>query len=208
MGNATESACTLCIDAGSLWVFDLTAGAGTENYWGMGAESPSRGACGRLDVTLPPQRTPFIGREVELAILRERAGQGRQGLGQVVLLSGDVRIGKSRLMQEVTTTLAADSFTCLDFRCSPYAQHTALHPVIAWLQRHMRDDAETPVSERLACLENALHRTRLDLPEGLPLVAALPSLPLPEARSPALHLTPQRQRQRTLETLGETRTKL
>ena len=159
------------------------------------------GARGRLDVTPPQQRTPFVGREVELAVLRERAAQVRQGLGQVVLLSGDAGIGKSRLVQEVTTALAADGFTCLDFRCSPYAQHTALHPVIEWLQRCIQDDAETPVSERLARLETFLHQARLDLPESLPLVALLLSLPLPEVRYPALHLTSQRQRQRTLETL-------
>jgi class 3 adenylate cyclase/DNA-binding winged helix-turn-helix (wHTH) protein/tetratricopeptide (TPR) repeat protein len=159
------------------------------------------GARGRLDVTPPPQRTPFVGREVERAVLRERAAQVRQELGQVVLLSGEAGIGKSRLVQEVTTALVADGFTYLDFRCSPYAQHTALHPVIEWLQRCIQDDAETPVPERLARLEDVLHQARLDLPEYLPLVAALLSLPLPEARYPALHLTPQQQRQRTLETL-------
>src|SRR5215470_4052356 len=159
------------------------------------------GARGRLDLTAPPQRTRFVGREVELAVLRERAAQVRQGLGQVVLLSGEAGIGKSRLVQEVTTALAADGFICLEFCCSPYAQHTALHPVIEWLQRCIQDNAETPVSERLARLEDFLHQARLDLQESLPLVAALLSLPLPEARYPALHLTPHQHRQRTLETL-------
>ena len=158
-------------------------------------------ARGRLDLTAPLQRTPFVGREVELAVLQERAVQVRQGLGQVVLLSGEAGIGKSRLVHEVTTALAADGFLCLEFCCSPYAQHTALHPVIEWLQRCIQDDTETPVSERLARLEGFLHQARLDLPESLPLVAALLSLPLPEARYPALQLTPQQHRQRTLETL-------
>jgi hypothetical protein len=158
-------------------------------------------ARGRLDLTAPQQRTPFAGREVELAALRERAAQVQQGQGQVVLLSGEAGIGKSRLVQEVTTALAADGFTCLECRCSPYARHTALHPVIEWLQRCIQDDAETPVSERLARLEDVLHQARLDVPESLPLVAALLSLPLLAARYPALQLTPQRQRQRTLETL-------
>src|SRR5215471_6854646 len=159
------------------------------------------GARGRLDLTAPLQRTPFVGREVELAVLQERAAQVRQGLGQVVLLSGEAGIGKSRLGQEITTALAADGFSCLEFCCSPYAQHTALHPVIEWLQRCIQDNAETPVSERLARLEDFVHRARLDLSESLPLAAALLSLPLPEARYPALQLTPQQHRQRTLDTL-------
>ena len=59
------------------------------------------GARGRLDVASPQHRTPFVGREAELAVLRERAAQVQQGLGQVVLLSGEAGIGKSRLVQEV-----------------------------------------------------------------------------------------------------------
>src|SRR5919108_5547195 len=78
------------------------------------------GARGRLDLTAPPQRTPFVGREVERAVLQERAAQVRQGLGQVVLLRGEAGIGKSRLVQVVTTTLVADDFTCIECRCSPY----------------------------------------------------------------------------------------
>ena len=93
------------------------------------------GAHGRLDVTPPLQLTPFVGRETELAVLQERVAQVRQGQGQVVLLRGDPGIGKSRLVQEVTTTLAADGFTGIACRCSLYHQHTALHPVIecGWL---------------------------------------------------------------------------
>jgi class 3 adenylate cyclase/predicted ATPase len=159
------------------------------------------GAHGRLDLVAPPQRSPFVGREVERAMLRERATQVQQGLGQVVLLSGEAGIGKSRLVQEVTTACEAEDFAYLDCRCSPYAQHTALHPVIAWLQRSIEDDAETPMAERLVRLEAFVGQAGLDLPESLPLVAALLHLPLPEARYPALQLTPQRQRQRTLETL-------
>ena len=159
------------------------------------------GAHGRLDLTAPPQRTPFVGRETELAVLRERAAQVRQGLGQVVLLRGEAGIGKSRLVQVVTTTLVADDFTCIECRCSPYYQHTALHPVIEWLQRHLPCDSDMPVPEWIARLENLVQQARLDCQESLPVLASLLRLDLPEGRYPALQLTPQRQRQRTLETL-------
>ena len=159
------------------------------------------GAHGRLDVIPPPQRTPFVGREVELAVLRERVAQVQQGLGQVVLLSGDAGIGKSRLVQEAITTLAADGFTVIACHCSPYYQHTALYPVIEWLQRCIQDDAETPVSERLARLETLVEQAHLDGPTSVPLLAALVQLEIPQERYPALQLTPQQQRQRTFDIL-------
>jgi hypothetical protein len=158
-------------------------------------------ARGRLDLTLPQQLTPLVGREAELAVLWERVAQVRQGLGQVVLLRGEAGMGKSRLVQVVKTALTADGYTAMEFQGSPYSQHTALHPVIEWLQGCVQGDADTPVPERMARLEDLVQQARLDLSESLPLLAALLRLDLPEERYPALQLTPQRQRQRTLETL-------
>jgi predicted ATPase len=131
------------------------------------------GAHGRLDVTPPQQRTPFVGREAELAILQERAAQVQQGLGQVVLFSGEAGMGKSRLLQEVTTACTAHGFRAIECRCSPYAQHTALYPVVEWLQRFLQFTGDTPVSERIEQLEPLLQQARLDLHESLPLLAAL-----------------------------------
>jgi class 3 adenylate cyclase/DNA-binding winged helix-turn-helix (wHTH) protein len=159
------------------------------------------GARGRLDVTPPPQHTPFVGREAELAVLRERAAQVRQGLGQVVLLSGEAGIGKSRLVQEVTTACATQDFLALECWCSPYAQHTALAPVVEWLHRALPCEGDAPVPVRIERLEQLLRQARLDLRESLPLLAALLNLDLPAVRDSALHLTPHQQRQRTFDTL-------
>jgi predicted ATPase len=117
-------------------------------------------------------------------VLRERLAQVRQGQGQVV-----------------KTTLAADGFASIDCWGSPYAQHTALYPVIEWLQRGVHGDSNTPAPERLIRLEALVQQAGPDGHADLPLLAALLGLHLPEARYPALQLTPQRQRQRTLETL-------
>jgi class 3 adenylate cyclase len=119
-------------------------------------------ARGRLDLTAPPQRTPFVGREAALAVFRERVAQVQQGLGQVVLLSGEAGIGKSRLLQEVNTACTAHGFRAIECRCSPYAQHTALYPVMEWLQRSLQCAGDTPVPERLERLERLLHQARLD----------------------------------------------
>jgi predicted ATPase len=125
----------------------------------------------------------------------------QQGMGQVVLLRGEAGIGKSRLLQEVKTACVADGFTVIELQCSPYYQHTALHPVVEWLQRLLPCDGATPGPVRIARLEQCLKQTRLDLQEHLPLLASLLNLDLPEALYSPLQLTPQRQRQRTLETL-------
>jgi predicted ATPase len=86
------------------------------------------------------------------------------------------------------------------FRCSPYHQQSALSPVIDHLQRFLLWDGNETPEARLTALEQALQRSRLPLEEVVPLLAALLSLPHP-AHSAPLHLTPQRQRQKTHDAL-------
>ncbi len=158
------------------------------------------GAQSRLDVVNPRGLTPLVGREAEMTLLRERWAQARDGLGQVVLLSGEAGIGKSRLVQGLQEHIAAEPHTRLEWRCSPYAQQSPLHPVIEHLHRllHLRPDDVAGEKAEHARGDAGAHG--LGLPEVVPLLAALLSLPLPE-RYPSLNLTPQRQRQKTLEAL-------
>ena len=80
--------------------------------------------------------TPLVGREQEVALLLERWAQVKDGLGQVVLLSGEAGIGKSRLVQVLTGAGGRRAAGVADAcQCSPYHQHTALYPVIELLQR-------------------------------------------------------------------------
>ena len=158
------------------------------------------GAQSRLDIVSPRGLTPLVGREAEVALLRERWAQARDGLGQVVLLSGEAGIGKSRLVQVLQEHIAAEPHTRLEWRCSPYAQQSPLHPVIAHLHRLLRWRPDDAPAEKLGTLEETLAASGLALPEVVPLFAALLSLPLPE-RYPPLTLTPQRQRQKTLDAL-------
>jgi class 3 adenylate cyclase len=158
------------------------------------------GAQSRLDVVSPRGLTPLVGREAEVTLLRERWAQARDGLGQVVLLSGEAGIGKSRLVQVLHEHIAAEPHTRLEWRCSPYAQQSPLHPVIAHLHRLLRWRPDDIAAEKLHTLEETLAASGLALPEVVPLFAALLSLPLPE-RYPPLTLTPQRQKQKTMEAL-------
>src|SRR5215831_12788292 len=154
------------------------------------------GAQSRLDVVSSRGLTPLVGRDAEVTLLRERWAQARDGLGQVVLLSGEAGIGKSRLVQVLHEHIAAEPHTRVEWRCSPYTQQSPLHPVIAHLHRLLRWHPDNVPAEKLHTLEETLAVYGLALPEMVPLFATLLSLPLP-ARYPPLALTPQRQKQKT-----------
>jgi predicted ATPase len=89
----------------------------------------------------------------------------------------------------------------IEYRCSPYHQHSALYPVIAHLERVLAWHPNETPEDRLRKLEEAVRPYPLPLAEVVPLLAALLSLPLPEERYRPLTLTPQRQKQKTLEAL-------
>ena len=89
----------------------------------------------RFEVAIRAGLTPLIGREHEVGLLRERWERAKQGEGQVVLLSGEAGIGKSRLVQELKEQVRKESVTCLAFRCSPYHQNSAFYPILEHVQR-------------------------------------------------------------------------
>jgi predicted ATPase/class 3 adenylate cyclase len=146
--------------------------------------------------------TPLVGREQEIGLLVERWAQARSGLGQVVLLSGEAGIGKSRLVQVLTDQVAAEPQAWLaPCQCSPYHQHSALYPWIELLERVMlRCAREESPQQKLGKLEGFLVQYGLPLAEAVPLFATLLSLPLPTAYAP-LTLAPEQQKQRTLHAL-------
>jgi class 3 adenylate cyclase len=155
----------------------------------------------RLDVAATRGLTPLIGRASEVVLLQERWAQVKDGMGHVVVLSGEPGIGKSRLVQVLKAHVAGEVHTRWECRCSPYYQHTALYPVIDLLQRALRWELEATAEEKLAKLEQTLHQYRLPLEETMPLFAALLCVPLPAERYPPLPLSPQRHKQKTLESL-------
>ena len=173
-----------------------------------GVETPMRvyrvvgesAAQSRLDVAGGTGLTPLVGREHEVGLLRERWAQSRDGLGQVVLLSGEAGIGKSRLVRVLTEHVADAGAPRLTLRCSPYHTNSAFYPVIQHLQRLLQWHRDESPAARLDTLEQALRTAGLPLEEGVPLLAALLTLPLPE-RYPPLSLSPQRQKQKTQEAL-------
>jgi class 3 adenylate cyclase len=133
----------------------------------------------RLEAVGSTGLTPLVGREQEVGLL-ERWAQVKDGLGQVVLLSGEAGIGKSRLVQVLKEHVAAEPRAWLTpCQCLPYYQHTALYPMIDLLQRVVLqfDREETP-QQKLSKLEGFLVQYGLPLAEAVPLFAALLSIPL------------------------------
>ena len=158
------------------------------------------GAQSRLDIAATRGLTPLVGREQEVGVLLECWAQVQEGMGHVVLVSGEAGIGKSRLVQVLKDQIAHTAHTRIECRCLPQYQHSALYPVIGHLERLLALSRDDLPLEKLRKLEEALVQHALPLPEMVPLFAGLLSIPLP-ARYPPLTLTPQRQRQKTLEAL-------
>ena len=155
----------------------------------------------RLEAAGSTGWTPLVGREPEVTLLRERWTQVKEGFGQVVLLSGEAGIGKSRLVQVLQAHVATEPQAWLTpCQCSPYYQHTALYPLIELLERvALRFEREEAPPQKLRKLEGFLVQYGLPLAEAVPLLAALLSLPLTADYAP-LAGSPEQQKQWTLQT--------
>jgi class 3 adenylate cyclase len=88
-----------------------------------------RGIQSRLDVASTRGLTPLVGREQEVRLLIERWEQAKDGQGQVILLSGEAGIGKSRLAQVLKDHVASEPHIRWECRSLPYYQNTALYPI-------------------------------------------------------------------------------
>ena len=162
-------------------------------------------AVGLLDIRRDEAGAPgvpfLVGRDEEMGLLLRRWEQSKEGLGQVVLLSGEAGIGKSSLVATVRHRVVQEGHSRMTFRCSPYHINSALHPVIAYLEGLAQFQAEDTPETRLDKLEGMLGGHGRSFEEVVPLYAALLSVPVPPGRYPASNLTPQQQRHQTQEAL-------
>ena len=144
--------------------------------------------------------TPLVGRDEELDLLLRRWEQAKRGDGCVVLISGEPGIGKSRIAETIVERIVGEPHTRLRYFCSPHHQDSALYPSIAQLERAAGFRREDTPEQRLAKLEAVLAQGTNDLSEAVPLVADLLSIPTGD-RYPPLNLTPQKRKEKTLNTL-------
>jgi tetratricopeptide (TPR) repeat protein len=154
-----------------------------------------------MDVATAVGLTPLVGRDSEIALLLERWARVQEGRGQVVLLSGEAGIGKSRLLQALQGHIAQKSHTRLECRSSPYYQNSALYPLVDLLQRLLQGPPDEVSSGALERLEELLAPCDLATAEVVPLFTTLLALPLPADRYPPLGLSAEQHRHKTLEAL-------
>ena len=154
----------------------------------------------RFDAMHASGVTALVGREEETELLLRRWAKAKNGEGQVLLLSGEAGIGKSRLTAAVLENLAAEPHTRLRYFCSPQHTDSAFYPIIGQMERAAGLTYTDTAQAKLDKLDATLARTTTSKQDAA-LFAELLSLPN-DGRYPAVVLTPQQRRQKTMEALG------
>jgi class 3 adenylate cyclase/DNA-binding response OmpR family regulator/predicted ATPase len=162
--------------------------------WRVTGESAS---AGRFEALRRAGMLELVGRRQEMELLRRYWSKALAGAGQVVLVSGEPGIGKSRLIAEFEEERNGELYDSLKYFGSPHQTDASLYAVIAELQRAAGfARADTP-SAKLAKLAALLEGSGHSAFEGITLIADL--LALPTEHSHAVHqLTPQERKARTL----------
>jgi class 3 adenylate cyclase/tetratricopeptide (TPR) repeat protein len=106
--------------------------------------------------------TPLVGREADLSLLLGRWRRALDGEGQVIALSGEPGVGKSRLAREFAATIEADAKRVLTFHGSPYHQESPLHPIVARLEQALTAPPNAPADGRSHALEAWLREQGLE----------------------------------------------
>ncbi|KIN76933.1 adenylate/guanylate cyclase domain-containing protein [Sulfitobacter mediterraneus] len=136
----------------------------------------------------------LVGREHELGLLLERWELAKQGESQIVELSGEAGIGKSRIVRALLDAIADDEHFRLSYNCSPHHTNSAYYPIVRRLEQAAGFLSADDANKKLDKLENLLRLSGQDTSDDAPWFAILLSLPV-EARFGKLDLTPQRRRE-------------
>ena len=175
---------------------DLKGIAGPVRAWAALRVSSAEG---RFEALHASGLTALVGREEELELLLRRWSKTKTGEGQVVLLSGEAGIGKSRLTAALLERLTTEPHTRLRYFCSPQHTDSAFYPIIGQMEHAAGLAHDDAPQARLDKLDAMLAQTSTSR-EDAALFADMLSLPN-DGRYPALAVIPEQRRQRTLEAL-------
>ncbi|MEY9147232.1 class 3 adenylate cyclase [Bradyrhizobium elkanii] len=154
----------------------------------------------RFAAAMGSRLTPLVNRTEEVALLLTRWQQAKAREGQVVLLTGEPGIGKSRIVQELRERIAGDQHGQVSFQCSPYYSSTAFHPFIEHLKFALGLDGENASALWLTKLEAGVAASNGERDTVVPILAALLSIPTGD-RYADLDLSPQQLKDATIAAL-------
>src|SRR5262245_61258834 len=181
---------------------------GTQTFKGIAQPTPAfavvaeRPLESRFAARQAGSLTPIVARDQELALLIERWRQAKSGEGQMVILSGEAGIGKSRLTETLIDALSGEPHVLLRYQCSPYHVDSALYPAIQQIAHAAGFVEDDNLERRLDRLETLSARATDDVSEAAPLMASLMGLDGSSRYGPVT-LSPQQRRNRTLAILIE-----
>ena len=175
---------------------DLKGISGPVRAW---AALRGSSAEGRFEALHTSDLTDLVGREEELELLLRRWAKAKTGEGQVVLLSGEAGIGKSRLTAALLERLATEPHTRLRYFCSPQHTDSAFYPIIGQMERAAGLAHDETPQAKLDKVDTLLAQTSTSKQDAA-LFAEMLSIPN-DGRYPALEFAPQQRRQKTLEAL-------
>jgi class 3 adenylate cyclase len=140
----------------------------------------------------------LVGREAELELLLKCWEKAKHGDSQIVLLTAEAGIGKSRLVHEFKQRTTTESIRRMFMYCSPYHNNSAFYPLTEEIKRAASMEKRDTENQMLARLEQALDLPGVGLSRVFPLLASLLSLPASD-RFPMPHLSPIEQKRQTLD---------
>jgi class 3 adenylate cyclase/predicted ATPase len=183
-----------CRDLGAVALKGFADNVQAWQVMGLGA------AESRFEALRDSDVAPLLGRDEELALLLRDWEQAKNGDGRVVLISGEPGIGKSRLAAALLERIASEPHLRLRYFCSPHHTDSALHPIIAQVERAAGFERDDVPLSKLDKLEATLSQASVPILDAS-LIAELLSLGDVDRRYPKFDLAPLQRKQKTLEAL-------
>ena len=159
------------------------------------------GVRSRLSAASRSSLTPFAGREDERNLLMNRWTQAQKGKGQLVMITGEAGIGKSRLLQQFKEDLGGIPHTWIEGESSQYEQDTPFAPTLDLVENAFEWTTETPVEKKIEELDQSFSAVGIDPAKSVPLMGNLLGISIPQDKYPPILLSPEQQRMQLLQTL-------